>query len=266
MSTFRAILRRSVSIPYHIIRWPFRQCRKLLGSLRFWIFVLLFVLAIIITYYALAEQLTPITTDAYVQAYVVQVAPQVEGQVVHVAVHEGDEVKAGDLLFELDPRPFQHKADLLEARRALADYEVLGLEAELAAAKAEQERNEADSKLADVIYKQEKQLIKKANRRPSARYKESGLAFRGEPGGYSERPLPRVKRAEQALAAPRWATNMPRSPQARGPAKRGAPLNLDYTPSILRAPVSSPTCNCAKALTCEPVRRLSRSSTPDTGR
>ncbi|MBL8798752.1 MAG: biotin/lipoyl-binding protein, partial [Planctomycetia bacterium] len=78
-------------------------------SLRFWAGMLVLVLVLLVLYYALADRYVPLTTDAYVQAFVVQVAPQVEGRVVRVAVHEADEVKTGDLLFALDPRPFEHK-------------------------------------------------------------------------------------------------------------------------------------------------------------
>ncbi len=60
----------------------------------------------LVVYYALSDCYTPFTTDAYVQTYVIQVAPQVEGQVVHVYVQENQAVKKGELLFEIDRRPF----------------------------------------------------------------------------------------------------------------------------------------------------------------
>jgi len=225
MSTISKILRSAVTWPLRVIRWPFVKIGKLLRSLRFWIFMLLLLLVVIIVYYALAEQYTPITTDAYVQAYVVQVAPQVEGQVVRVAVCEGDHVKAGDLLFELDPRQFQHKADLLEARRALADHEILGLEAELAAAKADQERYEADSKLADVIYRQEKQLIQ-SDSTTERRFKEAELRFFASQAAIRA-AVAKVKRAEQSLAA-RVGDQYAQVAQAK--AQLGeARLNLEYT-------------------------------------
>src|SRR5262249_10088474 len=139
---------------------PPRRFWHFLYSFRFWILLLLALLVILVAYYALADRYTPLTTDAYVQAYVVQVAPQVEGRVVKVAVCEGETVRAGALLFELDARPFEHKAALLDARRALSQQEIKGLEADLAAARAESERAEAEAKLADIVYEQERQLYK----------------------------------------------------------------------------------------------------------
>lgn len=59
----------------------------------------------------------PWTRDGQVQADVVQVAPRVSGPVLHVAVADNQAVKAGDLLFTLDPSTY--KADLAEAEAAL---------------------------------------------------------------------------------------------------------------------------------------------------
>lgn len=48
----------------------------------------------------------------------VAVAPQVSGQIMHVAFHEGDNVQKGQVLFEVDPRPF--RAALQQAQANLA--------------------------------------------------------------------------------------------------------------------------------------------------
>src|SRR5689334_10157219 len=52
----------------------------------------------------------------------VQVASQVSGIVTNVAFHEGDEVKAGQILFKIDPRPYQNA--LSQAQAALARDQV----------------------------------------------------------------------------------------------------------------------------------------------
>ena len=59
----------------------------------------------------------PWTRDGQVQADVVLVAPRVSGPVLHVAVVDNQAVKAGDLLFTLDPSSYQ--AALREAEAAL---------------------------------------------------------------------------------------------------------------------------------------------------
>src|SRR5579872_4460186 len=56
--------------------------------------------------------------DSYVHANKLMVATDVSGLVKTVNVHEGQQVKAGDVLFTLDPQPFQ--IALANAKAALA--------------------------------------------------------------------------------------------------------------------------------------------------
>ena len=74
------------------------------------------------------------TDDAYVEAARLIVTTDVSGLVTTVNVHEGQAVQAGDLLFQLDPRPFQYALDSAKdnlSQTALtidsmkADYQVL---------------------------------------------------------------------------------------------------------------------------------------------
>jgi multidrug efflux system membrane fusion protein len=56
----------------------------------------------------------------------VEVRPRVSGYVDRVAFADGARVKKGDLLFQIDPRPFQDEVDRLSAERtrATADFEL----------------------------------------------------------------------------------------------------------------------------------------------
>jgi multidrug resistance efflux pump len=54
----------------------------------------------------------PWTRDGQVRANVVGIAPRVSGPVVHVAVHDNQQVKTGDLLFEIDPTDFAAQVDV----------------------------------------------------------------------------------------------------------------------------------------------------------
>src|SRR5271170_1197679 len=89
--------------------------------------------------------LHPRTDDAYVRANIVAVAPQVSGTIVELPLRDNQHVKAGDLLFVIDPRPYQAELDLAEARRALTDLQIEALDHAIGAAKASQKRAEADA-------------------------------------------------------------------------------------------------------------------------
>ncbi len=70
-------------------------------------------------------EVEPWTRDGRVKAYVVQVAPDVTGQVVKVYVHDNQQVKAGQPLFDIDRARFelalrQGEAQVTAAQAALA--------------------------------------------------------------------------------------------------------------------------------------------------
>ncbi len=54
----------------------------------------------------------PRTDDAAVLANYIGIAPQVEGPLVRLPVHDNQFVKKGELLFEIDERPYQYAAVL----------------------------------------------------------------------------------------------------------------------------------------------------------
>jgi multidrug resistance efflux pump len=54
----------------------------------------------------------PWTRDGQVRANIVGIAPRVSGPIIHVAVHDNQQLQKGDLLFEIDPADFQAQLDL----------------------------------------------------------------------------------------------------------------------------------------------------------
>jgi membrane fusion protein, multidrug efflux system len=87
----------------------------------------------------------PRTDDAYVRANTVGIAPHVSGPIVDLPVVDNQEVHKGDLLFEVDPRPYQDTLDRLEAQLKLTQLDVAAYEDAIRAAGAEQTRREADA-------------------------------------------------------------------------------------------------------------------------
>jgi multidrug resistance efflux pump len=66
----------------------------------------------------------PWTRDSQVRANIVGIAPRVSGPIIHVAVRDNQQIKIGDLLFEIDPTDFN-------AQLNVASGEVLNSEANL---------------------------------------------------------------------------------------------------------------------------------------
>ncbi|OZI48430.1 efflux RND transporter periplasmic adaptor subunit [Bordetella genomosp. 4] len=60
-------------------------------------------------------EMDPWTRDGRVKAYVVQVAPDVSGLVTAVPVHDNQDIKKGDVLFEIDRARFQLALNQAEA-------------------------------------------------------------------------------------------------------------------------------------------------------
>ncbi len=58
------------------------------------------------------------TDNAYVQADMVNISPQISGPISNVAVHENQHVKAGDVLFHVQRRPFEIAVEQAKANLA----------------------------------------------------------------------------------------------------------------------------------------------------
>src|SRR4030095_9494981 len=60
------------------------------------------------------------TDNAAVKQDIVSVSPQVNGPVIEVDVRNGDQVKRGQVLYRIDPAPFQVALEDAQARLAAA--------------------------------------------------------------------------------------------------------------------------------------------------
>src|SRR5438128_2639654 len=195
----RSFLRRLGTIAMAALRSLVPIGRRLVQSARAWVLFVLSVIAALVIYYVLSDRHTPFTTDAYVQAYVIQVAPRVEGQVVQVHVRENQAVKKGDLLFEIDRRPFKHRVDLLIAKRVNAVQQVAQLESELSAARAEDARLVAEEAYARSVHEQEKAIYKQ-EATTDRKYLDAIQKSKAAQAAL-ERSRAQVRKAEQALEA-----------------------------------------------------------------
>lgn len=68
---------------------------------------------------------TPRTDDAYAYADTINVTPEISGSIVELAVHENQQVMAGDVLLRIDPRPFQDSLDQAQASLQALNTEII---------------------------------------------------------------------------------------------------------------------------------------------
>ena len=100
---------------------------------------------IVSVYVARLYYLYPRTDDAYVRANMVGIAPHVSGPITELPIVDNQYVKQGDLLFVVDPRPYQAALDAATAKLQLTELDIRALEDAIRTAKSDQVRLEADA-------------------------------------------------------------------------------------------------------------------------
>jgi len=102
----------------------------------------------------------PSTDDAYVDADVVGVVSQVAGPIVNVAVVDNQAVSAGDLLFQIDPRPFRIQVEQARAELDLTGQGITALADAVTSAEAGVRYNKARLRLAETQWRRVEPLSK----------------------------------------------------------------------------------------------------------
>lgn len=224
--------------------------------------ILVAVLVVALKYWSYLAN--PWTRDGQVRADVIQITPRVSGPIVKLAVKDNQLVRAGDLLFEIDPRTFQANVDQaraqldstgddvqslekqVESARAgvdVAQAEVSQAQNNVAAANATIEKNEAEYK------RQQEMLPKKATSqkavdRAKANYtvaieqEKAAVAGIGQAQASLAQARAALAEAEAQLGA---AGDANPSIRAATAALREAELNLEFTQ--VRAPVDGYVTN-----------------------
>lgn len=103
----------------------------------------------------------PFTNDARLYFYTTPIVPEVKGRVVEVAVKPNVPLKRGDVLFKIDPRPYQFVVDQKKAALAEAQQGVKQLKASLDQASAAVEKAKAQAALAQQTYDRQADLLDK---------------------------------------------------------------------------------------------------------
>ncbi|MDB6145818.1 MAG: hemolysin [Pseudomonas sp.] len=126
--------------------------------------MLLIVLSL--AWYLLADRFTPYTQQARVGAFVIPVAAELAGRVTRVNVRNNQDVKAGDVLFEVDQQPYQiavdrARADLESTRRQIgaSTAGIASAQASLRAAQANELKTRQDNQRLEGLYREDSGTI-----------------------------------------------------------------------------------------------------------
>ncbi|QNA84020.1 HlyD family secretion protein [Sphingomonas sp. So64.6b] len=101
------------------------------------------------------------TDNAYVKQDMVSISPDVTGRIVQVSVSENQRVKAGDLLFRIDPEPYRIALAQADAAIANARVQVSTMSTDVGGADADIESARADILLAQATYDRQMALMKR---------------------------------------------------------------------------------------------------------
>ena len=77
--------------------------------------IVLFITSVFFVWYVLSDRHTPYTDQARIHGLITPVSPRVSGFLTDIEVQLHSKVKAGDVLFKLDRRPFQIAVEIAEA-------------------------------------------------------------------------------------------------------------------------------------------------------
>lgn len=102
----------------------------------------------------------PFTANARIYFKVTPILPTVKGRVVEVPVQANAPLKEGDVLFRVDPKPFEYVVAQGKAVLAEAEQNVKQLKASFDQAAAQAERANAQLQLAEQNYDRQAQLFK----------------------------------------------------------------------------------------------------------
>lgn len=174
------------------------------------------------------------TDNAYVQQDKVSVSAQVGGKIISVNVREGQQVKAGDILFVVDPEPYQIQIAQADAAIASAQANATALASSSAMSGADIAAAREDIGFAQANYERQKALWTRGFTTKAA-YEAAQHQLA------QAREELKLAEAKQAEARAKLSTGaqvpgvLPAIAAARAQ-RQAAQLNLDRT--VVRAPIS----------------------------
>ena len=109
--------------------------------------IILIALAILLTlfaYHVLSDRYTPYSSMARVESFMTQIAPEVAGDVLEVSVNDNSKVTKGQLLFRVDPEPYEVAIRAAEADLAVALQAADVSRADVSSARSQVRKHQVD--------------------------------------------------------------------------------------------------------------------------
>jgi multidrug resistance efflux pump len=104
---------------------------------------------ILLLLYVFLSVFHPVAHDGRMYAPVVQIVPNVRGTVIEVPIEANQPIKKGDVLFRIDPKPFQIEVDRLRASLAAKNVTFAQLAEQVAAAEATTKQTRSDLEVSE---------------------------------------------------------------------------------------------------------------------
>jgi multidrug resistance efflux pump len=200
------------------------------------ILVALGLLLALFAYHVLADRYTPYTSQARVETFLTQIAPEVAGDVQQVAVRDNARVRKGQLLFRIDPEPYELAVRSAEANLSVALQAADVSVADVAAARAQIRKQSVDLAASRQLGKIVTDLVSER-----ALAATQGIRARADIGKTEADVIKAradLERAQASLGAPGFA-----NPKVRQAVAAVEQARLDLRNSEVRAPADGIVTN-----------------------
>lgn len=117
------------------------------------ILIALGLLLALFVYHVLSDRYTPYSSQARVETFLTQIAPEVAGDVLEVGVKDNGAVRKGQVLFRIDPEPFELAVRSAEASLSVAIQGADVSVADVAAARASLQKQNVDLSVSQKLGK-----------------------------------------------------------------------------------------------------------------
>ena len=174
------------------------------------------------------------TDDAYVKQDKVSISAEVGGKILQVYVKNGDHVKAGDLLYRIDPEPFQIQLDQATAAIAAAQANVTALANSADLSGADIAKAREDIAFAQSNFQRQQQLWKQGFTTKAA----YDAARHAVEQGQAELKAAQASKAEAQAKLAHGAAVPGENPQIAAAKAQAEATRLNLSRTVVRAPMA----------------------------